>query len=252
MSSLKIIALPAFNDNYIWLLQRGNQAVCVDTGQAEPVLNYLREHNLTLAQIWVTHPHGDHTLGIAELQQHFPDCQVFGAADIQAANQRVGEGDVIEWQGLTAQVWHTAGHTAHHLSYVLQDGEQAHIFCGDTLFSAGCGRVFPDGRVDWLHHSLQRINTQPENTLLYPAHEYTAANLRFAAHIEADNADVQAALRETVAPSLPVSLAHEQRVNPFLRVHLPEVRVRVQQLAGQALVDDEAVFATLRELKNQF
>ncbi|ULJ64214.1 hydroxyacylglutathione hydrolase [Wielerella bovis] len=252
-SSLKIISLPAFDDNYIWLLTYNDEAVCVDAGQAEPVLDYVRQHNLHLVQMWTTHPHGDHTGGIAQLKRVLPDCRIFGASDIPASDEIVGEGSTITWQHFRINVWHTAGHTAHHLTYVLHDGEQTHIFCGDTLFSAGCGRVFPDGRADWLHHSLQRINRQPENTFLYPAHEYTANNLRFAAHIEPHNTDIQAALSAAQhTPTLPTTLAHERRINPFLRVHLPDVQRRVSELCGLYMQEDEAVFIALRELKNHF
>ena len=251
-SSLKIIPIPAFDNNYIWLLQSGDEAVCIDAGQASPVITYVRAHGLHLRQLWITHPHTDHTGGIADLQRAFPDMRVFGAHDI-TVDETVGEGSIIRWQNWTIQVWHTAGHTAHHLCYWLTDGTQTHLFCGDTLFSAGCGRVFPDGRADWLYHSLQRIKQQSGDTLLYPAHEYTAENLRFAVHIEPYNTDVQAAVRALNVPSLPVRLAHEWCVNPFLRTDLPDVQARVSELCGLDIRgDSEATFIALRELKNGF
>ena len=153
-----ITPIPAYTDNYIWLIQQHNQAVCIDPGEAAPVLEYLHAHGVTLAQIWITHAHGDHTAGIAELKQHFSDCLVYGAEDIPQATRIVREGDSIAWQNHRARVWHTAGHTARHRCYLLNN---QHLFTGDTLFAAGCGRVFPDSRPQWLYHSLQRIFRLP-------------------------------------------------------------------------------------------
>ncbi|MDK4650593.1 hydroxyacylglutathione hydrolase [Kingella kingae] len=253
MSSLHIVPIPALNDNYIWLLRQGNEAIAIDAGQAEPVLAYVQQHGLQLVQIWVTHHHGDHTAGIAALQAAFPRCQVFGAYDIAAATQIVQEGSQISWQNKQIDVWQIAGHTANHLAYLLRDDEQLHVFCGDTLFSAGCGRVFPDSQPEWLYRSLQRIASLPSDTLLYPAHEYTASNLRFAAHIEPNNPHIAVAqAKAACTPTLPVSLAHEQQINPFLRVHLPEVQQRVAEHCQADLVDDVAVFTALREWKNRF
>ena len=157
------------------------------------MLDYLRAHNLSPTQIWVTHQHGDHIGGITGIRQHYPDCLVFGADNIALADETVRDGSPMHWQGFRAEAWHTAGHTAEHICYLLHDGRRSHFFCGDTLFSAGCGRVF-DGTPTQLFASLQRINRLPENTLLYPAHEYTAANLRFAAHIEPHNPEIARSL----------------------------------------------------------
>lgn len=251
--NLKIVALPAFNDNYIWLLHHGREAVVIDPGQSAPVADYLLEHDLVLAQIWVTHYHADHTGGIADLQQAYPECRVLGAADIVAVTDQVGEGDVIAWQQWRADVWHTAGHTAQHLCFLLHDGAQSHLFCGDTLFSAGCGRVFPESRPEWLYASLQRIARLPDDVLLYPAHEYTASNLRFAAHVEPDNVHISAAqVQAACTPTLPTTLAHEKRINPFLRVHENAIRVNVATWAQDNLTSDEAVFVALRAWKNAF
>ena len=160
------------------------------------------------------------------------------------------EGDSIAWQNHRAHVWHTAGHTARHRCYLLNN---QHLFTGDTLFAAGCGRVFPDSRPQWLYHSLQRIFRLPDATRLYPAHEYTAANLRFAAHIEPDNPHIIAAQqRAQTIPTLPVTLAREKQTNPFLRVHLPAVQQRIRQLTQQTYDSDEDYFVALRELKNRF
>lgn len=246
------IPLPAFNDNYIWLLRHEHDALVIDPGQAEPVLAYLREHNLTLQQIWLTHHHNDHTGGVADLQAAFADVQIYGGSDIQAATHTVTDGEHITWHDWHAQVWHTPGHTEDHLSFVAKQNGQTHVFCGDTLFSAGCGRAFTQ-RPDWLYQSLQRLNTLPEHTLFYPAHEYTASNLRFAATVEPDNADIQAALNAAQnTPTLPVSLAHERRINPFLRTYITQVQQQAESFSGNCLPDEQAVFVALREWKNQF
>ena len=253
MNTLDITAIPALNDNYIWLVRHGQHALLIDPGEAEPVLDYLRAHHLSPTQIWVTHQHGDHIGGIAELQRHYPDCRVFGADNIALADEIVRDGSQMGWQGFHAEAWHTAGHTAEHICYLLHGGRHSHFFCGDTLFSAGCGRIFPHSRAEWLFQSFQRIRTLADDTLLHPAHEYTAANLRFAQYIEPDNPDIAAAAEKAACtPTLPVSLAHEKRINPFLRVHLPQVRQRAEALCGRALPSDEAVFVALRELKNTF
>lgn len=246
-----ITPLPALSDNYIWLIASRGRAVCIDPGAAEPVLAYLQQHSLQLEHIWITHHHGDHTAGIAELAAAFPQCRVSGGSDIAAADDTVGEGSLIVWQGFTAEVWHTPGHTAGHLCYLFD--KRRHVFTGDTLFSAGCGRVFPDSRPEWLYTSLTRLAALPDSTLLYPAHEYTAANLRFAAHIEPDNPHIIAAQqRAQTIPTLPVTLAREKQTNPFLRVHLPAVQQRIRQLTQQTYDSDENYFVALRELKNRF
>lgn len=251
----RITPLQAFADNYIWLIDNGREALCIDPGEAEPVLTFLDANGLNLSQIWLTHGHNDHIGGVAQLKQRFSGCRVFGAADIAVADETLSEGSVVQWQDVRAQVWHTPGHTEQHISFIAEISGSLNVFCGDTLFSGGCGRAFT-GRPDWLYRSLQRFDTLPENTLFYPAHEYTAANLRFAAHIEPDNADIQAALSaaETRAdkPTLPVDLAHERRINPFLRVHLAAVAQRVAQEYPHTDRQPENVFAALRDWKNRF
>lgn len=247
-----ITPIPAFDDNYIWLIQENNRAAVIDPGQAEPVFNYLREHALQLEQIWITHHHNDHTGGIAALKTAFPDVQIYGASDIQAATHRMQEGDTIQWHSIQAEVWHTAGHTENHLCYLAHISGSLHVFCGDTLFSAGCGRAFTQ-RPDWLYHSLTRLDTLPENTLFYPAHEYTAGNLRFAAAVEPENRDIQAALTAAHnTPTLPVTLAHERRINPFLRTRIAAVQNSASAFSGSLNNSEEAVFTALREWKNQF
>ncbi len=251
---LQIQPIPAFSDNYIWLLQQGGAAVCIDPGDAAPVLACLRQHGLQLTAIWITHHHHDHIGGVAALQAAFPDCTVFGPAGVAGVTQTVAEGDEWLLWGHAVHVWAVPGHTHNHVAYLLADETGClNVFCGDTLFSAGCGRVFCGTMAD-LYASLTRLNQLPPTTRFYPAHEYTAANLRFAAHVELDNPAVQAALAAAEhVPTLPVSLAHERAINPFLRTDQPEVAQRAQLLSGSLNpLNGAEVFAALRTLKNGF
>ncbi len=251
MHSLTVHRIAALQDNYIWLPVCNGKAVCIDPSESEPVSAFLRRQRIELEQIWITHEHHDHIGGIDALKQAFPQCTVYAADNIPAADQTVNEGSRIVWQNHTIEVWHTPGHTAQHLSYLLYGNGTQHLFCGDTLFSAGCGRVF-SGSISGLYRSLQRIVGLPENTLLYPAHEYTASNLRFAAHVEPDNGNITEAQAALHLPSLPVTLAHEKRINPFLRTRSPTVRQQAQKWAQHTLSGEEEIFAALREWKNRF
>jgi hydroxyacylglutathione hydrolase len=249
---MKITPVQALNDNYIWMIQDGNHAACVDPSDATPVLIFLVRNRLMLAQTWVTHLHYDHIGGVQSLKNGFMESPVYGEADIDVATHTVTAGTQFPFGDGLVTVWATPGHTDRHVSYLLENAEGLHVFCGDTLFSAGCGRVFT-GTIEELYDSFQRFNQLPEDTLFYPAHEYTASNLRFAEFIEPENPDIQAALRAAEdTPTLPVTLAHERKINPFLRVDLPQVRERVEELAGKRLNNGLEVFAALRELKNRF
>lgn len=252
-TNYSIKPIPAFQDNYIWLIEHQQQAICIDPGQAEPVLTVLQQHQLTLNQIWITHAHHDHTGGITKLKQHYPQCHLYGASDIKDTNETLQDNSQITWQNITITTWQTAGHTEHHLCYLANINQRLHIFCGDTLFSAGCGRAFTN-RPDWLYQSFQKLNTLPEHSLLYPAHEYTLSNLRFALSIEPNNPHIQAALKHaehTQSPTLPTTLAHERLVNPFLRCHQPSVIQAVTQKTACSATP-EAVFIALRQLKDNF
>ena len=249
---MKITPVQALNDNYIWMIQDGNHAACVDPSDATPVLVFLVRNRLMLAQTWITHLHHDHIGGVQSLKNGFMESPVYGEADIDLATHTVTAGTQFPFGDGLVTVWATPGHTDCHVSYLLENAEGLHVFCGDTLFSAGCGRVFT-GTIEELYDSFQRFNQLPEDTLFYPAHEYTASNLRFAEFIEPENPDIQAALRAAEdTPTLPVTLAHERKINPFLRGDLPHVRERVEDLVGKQLDSGLEVFAALRELKNRF
>lgn len=255
---LDISPIPAFSDNYIWLLRRqGSDLVAVvDPGDAVPVLQMLSNYQLTLGAILITHHHGDHTGGVQALKKAFPDAVVYGPAreSIAGVTHPVGEGDRVSLPGgdVDLQVMDVPGHTAGHVAYY---GEGA-LFCGDTLFAAGCGRVF-DGTMADLSASLERIAQLPADTLIYCAHEYTLDNLGFAEWVEPESEAVQRRLKETQGlraqnqPSVPSRLALELETNPFLRTQVPGVVQMAQNQAGRPLSDSAAVFELLRSWKDR-
>ena len=258
--SIHIHPIKAFNDNYIWtLINEGNkQAIVIDPGQSAPVIDYLEAHGLELTAIWTTHHHHDHIGGVAELQEHFPMTHLVAHSEHNVEqDQTIKDGSKVSAWGCNAQVWDISGHTASHVAYTLDIDGSKHCFCGDTLFSGGCGRVFT-GTIEQLYDSFKRLNGLPAETLLYPAHEYTASNMRFGLSIEPENIAIQQALlqaEEKTAqgiPTLPVTLEHERAVNVFLRTDALTVIAGVG--AKMKLADDKplTVFTALRALKNNF
>ena len=255
---MNLLALPAFDDNYIWMLHDGLRAAVVDPGDADPVNAALDAHGLQLAAILVTHHHPDHVAGIDELRPRLQG-PVYGPARerIPAPFVPLAEGDRIEVLGLRFDVIEVPGHTAGHIAYVTHDeGASPLLFCGDTLFSAGCGRLF-EGTAAQMQASLARLATLPDTTRVCCTHEYTLSNLRFAAAVEPANADVAAHLRHCEALraqqqiTLPSTLALERRINPFLRWSEPAV-VDAAVAQGAPGRDPVAVFGALREWKNRF
>lgn len=255
---MNLSALPAFTDNYIWMLDDGRDALVVDPGEAEPVRKALHERGLRLTGILVTHHHGDHTGGIDSLRP-FLEGPVWGPAAERTPEPRqaVRGGDEIQAMGLRWKVIDVPGHTAGHVAYLATDAPGAPLlFCGDTLFSAGCGRLF-EGTAAQLHASLQRLAGLPVDTRVCCTHEYTLANLRFAQAVEPGNPAIEAhrqwcdARRAAGQPTLPSTLGLEARINPFLRCSEPEVRssARARGAAGE---DPVTVFAALRAWKNEY
>lgn len=259
---MKLIALPAFSDNYLWLWQQDQQAVVVDPGDAAPVLQALADAGLKLAAILVTHHHADHVGGVRELHLA-TGAQVYGPAreEVPAPFTRVMQGDALELLGQTVQVLDVPGHTAGHVAYFLPNTQQGPVlFCGDTLFSGGCGRIF-EGTPAQMLASLDLLTSLPANTQVCCAHEYTLSNLRFALAVEPSNTDLQTYTaqcqqrRAQGVPTLPTLLGTELQINPFLRARHLHVRHAVAQHAGLSALeqtDDVAVFAALREWKNDF
>ncbi|MFW5723360.1 MAG: hydroxyacylglutathione hydrolase [Halochromatium sp.] len=263
---LTIEPIPAFEDNYIWLLQRPETASCavVDPGEAAPVIERLRRDGRRLEAILVTHHHGDHIGGLAELRRRWPQAEVVGPQDrrIPGLTRVVADGDRVRLAGferaldravresgpdqaraeragdaIELEVMAVPGHTATHIAYRTDDC----LFCGDTLFAAGCGRVF-DGTVEDLAASLRRIAALPARTRCYCAHEYTLANLGFAA---AERRRAQG------RPTVPTTLAEELAVNPFLRTTEPAVIAAAERFAGRPLEGQTPVFSALRRWKDE-
>jgi hydroxyacylglutathione hydrolase len=257
---IAIIPIPAFADNYIWLLRQGTTAVVVDPGDAAPVLTYLAGEGLTLTAILATHHHGDHVGGNTALLAQF-SAPVFGPAreTIPGRTQAVAGGDVVNVPGLpvTLRAFDIPGHTAGHIAYFGEIDGQPSLFCGDTLFAAGCGRLF-EGTPQQMWTSLSTLAQLPAATRVYCGHEYTLANLRFALAVEPANADIRArqareqAKRDRSEPTLPSTIDLERATNPFLRAKIPAVRAAAEAHAGHRLADDVETFATLRAWKNAF
>lgn len=255
---LKVHAVPAFNDNYIWLIQPENSSkvMIVDPGDAVPVIKALKTKSLQPAAILITHHHADHIGGVTELLARYP-VPVFGPAGeaIPAITHALTAGSNLRLHPdfPPFEVLDTPGHTAGHICY-LTEGK---LFCGDTLFAGGCGRLL-GGTAPDLFQSLQQLSALPADTQIYCAHEYTQANLRFAGAVEPDNPDLQqrirdtSALRQAAQPTVPSSIALELATNPFLRSQQPKIKRAAELFAGRPLADAQAVFTTLRSWKDQF
>jgi len=255
---MKLLALPAFADNYVWMLHDGQHAVVVDPGDAAPVEAALASRGLHLAGILVTHHHADHVGGVDELRDRHR-APVWGPAGerIPEPYQPVAEGDVVAVLGRRFAVLDVPGHTAGHVAYLeLDAGDAPLLFCGDTLFSGGCGRLF-EGTPAQMHASLSRLAALPGGTRVCCTHEYTLSNLRFAAAVEPTNAALSAytdacrARRAAGEPTLPSTIATERAVNPFLRCTAPAV-VEAARAHGAPAGDEVAVFAALRGWKDGF
>lgn len=254
-----VLHVRAFEDNYIWLIRGVSQShvALVDPGDAGPVLHELAVRALTPVAILLTHHHGDHTGGVADLLRRFPGIAVYGPAleGIAGITQPLDDGDTVRLPdlGVEFSVMHLPGHTRGHIAYY----GHGWLFCGDTLFSAGCGRLF-EGTAEQMHHSLSRLAALPGETLVYCAHEYTLANLRFARVVEPENTAIADYFREVESlraqkmPSVPSTLARECQVNPFLRSRAQAVRAAAERQAGRPLPDEVSVFAAIRMWKDGF
>ncbi|MBN8449065.1 MAG: hydroxyacylglutathione hydrolase [Candidatus Accumulibacter sp.] len=250
-----VIRIPAFKDNYIWLLRKGASAAVVDPGDARPVLDLLDREGLSLASILVTHHHADHQGGVAELLAHYP-AEVFGPAaeSITGLSRPLSGGETVRIAACDVefQVIAVPGHTLGHIAYY----GAGCLFCGDTLFAGGCGRLF-EGTAAQMADSLARLAALPDETGVYCGHEYTQANLRFALAVEPGNRRLQSRVNEVARArasglaTVPSTMAIEKASNPFLRCGEPEVAASARRRAPAA-ADEVAVFAALREWKNSF
>lgn len=259
---LTITPIPAFSDNYIWCLHDQHNAIAVDPGDAAPLRDYLRAHGLSLRALLITHHHPDHIGGIAELAQEWPQLAVFGPHNpkISGITTALREGDTVDLLGVQFAVLEVPGHTLDHIAFVTTNSATDHtpplLFCGDTLFAAGCGRLF-EGSPAQMLTSLQKLATLPASTRIHCTHEYTLSNLKFAHTVEPDNADTTQRLAAVTAQraaqqvTLPSDLATELATNPFLRSN--QASVRRAALAREPEVSSDAeIFAVIRRWKDQF
>ena len=255
-NDLIIEPINAFTDNYIWCVYSPStrRALVVDPGQSEPVKDFLSSHQLQLETILITHHHYDHTDGVSALRQAFP-AKVYGPTQspFQQADYLLGDKDTISVLGLTFDIIQVPGHTLDHIAYY--NADEHILFCGDTLFLAGCGRVF-EGTMGQMHASLQRLASLPPETLVYPTHEYSLANLTFAQTVEPDNTAIHSLTdkckqqRMAAEPTLPTSIGQELQVNPFLRCQEAAVIAAANHYRPGSQKDPLEVFARLREWKN--
>ncbi|MDB6443698.1 hydroxyacylglutathione hydrolase [Pseudomonas sp. 21TX0197] len=254
---IQISALPAFTDNYIWLLQDHTSRRCavVDPGDATPVQAWLEAHpGWVLSEIMVTHHHHDHVGGVQALKSA-TGARVYGPAseNIPARDVPLEDNDRISVLDLDFDVYAVPGHTLGHIAYY----HRGLLFCGDTLFAAGCGRLF-EGTPQQMHRSLGRLAALPEDTLVYCTHEYTLSNLKFAAAVEPDNPDIAARLEKVTRQrhdgviTLPSTLALEKLTNPFLRTTETSVKQKADERNGQRNGTPSEVFAALRAWKDKF
>jgi hydroxyacylglutathione hydrolase len=259
---LRISPIPCFSDNYIWCIHNSvspNEVYVVDPGDALESLRYLTQHNLTLCGILVTHWHPDHVGGIDALTASFPSIPVIGpkSEKIPMVTHCVQDGDTISVFDQNINIIATPGHTLEHIVYFIAESHQ--LFCGDTLFSAGCGRMF-EGTPSLFTESLKKIGQLPDDTLIYCAHEYTLQNLEFAKTVESNNQDIlnyyanTQKLRAENTMTLPSTLGVEKKINPFLRLTQPNMlsQLTAMDKLSPTHTNTSDTFKVLREWKDNF
>ena len=256
---MNIQSIKAYSDNYIWLITTNEGNLVIDPGEASPVISYMQQHSLGLTDILITHHHYDHVGGVIELKKDITG-KVIGPQNnqIEGLDEQVIQGMVVESCGLKFDVIEIPGHTLDHIAYYLVDPQQPILFCGDTLFSGGCGRVF-EGTHEQMYQSLEKLKALPDNTLVYSAHEYTLANLKFAKEVEVNNFYISEYIEvcqkkvELDFPTLPSSIAIEKKVNPFMRCTETPLRQSIsEKMLNSKTASDSEIFAYLREWKDSF
>ncbi len=247
--STEVIPICALQDNYIWMFMDAmtRMAWIIDPGDAKPVLEALEKYNLQLSGIFITHHHHDHSGGVKDLLRKYSSIPVYGSylSPLSFITDRIKEGDEISCSNIILKAIEIPGHTLDHTAYVGNHW----LFSGDTLFSIGCGKIF-EGTADQMYRSLQKLSALADETKVFCGHEYTLANLRFAEHIEPDNASIKEKIRVITKPTLPSTIAEEKKLNPFLRCKDAAIIKAVENYANQTLDTPVKVFAKLREWKN--
>ncbi len=254
LSFMNILPLPAFTDNYIWLIEKNGKATVVDPGDSKVVKNYLKEKNLKLENILITHHHFDHTGGVEQLKESY-ECNVYGPYDspFKGVEIKLKEDDEILVHGSTFKVIEVPGHTLDHIAYYSE--EQSTLFCGDTLFSGGCGRIF-EGTPNQMYESLSKLSALDLSTKIYCTHEYTQSNLNFAIKVEPGNKNLVEyknkidKKRSNNEISLPTDLSLEKNINPFLRSHVVEIKENIEDFAKISHPSDLETFTAVRSLKD--
>ena len=259
---MEITALPAFSDNYIWLLHRSGSERCavVDPGDGQVVRDYCEAHDLVLSDILITHHHSDHVGGVKALLDRY-DAHVWGPANerIPCRETALKQGDEVslDYLGVTLSVLDVPGHTAGHIAYFAESEVKPLLFCGDTLFAGGCGRLF-EGTPEQMWNSLQSLAALPDDTQVYCAHEYTLDNLRFAATVEPNNGDLQTrivaakATRADGKPTVPTEIGLELATNLFMRADQPDVAQAAARRVARELDSATQIFAVIRHWKDNF
>lgn len=250
--------IKAFDDNYIWLLKNGQQALVVDPGLAQPVLDFLEQNKLELTAILNTHHHADHVGGIEELLTHYPKAQVWGPESQSLTTIHCKSGDTVEpLPGFEFRCIEIPGHTLDHIAFFNNHEEQPFVFCGDTLFAGGCGRMF-EGTAEQMHSSLEKLASLPGNTLVYCAHEYTLANLEFAAVVEPNNPELEQRIAQAIQkraeliPTVPSELTLELATNPFMRCRQSSIQKAASQRSKAVVSNPSDTFAIIRKWKDTF
>jgi hydroxyacylglutathione hydrolase len=253
---INIEPIKAFNDNYIWLATTNEGSIVIDPGEAHKTIKYLKENDLNLDAILITHHHFDHTGGIEDMLK-FRNVDVYGPVNnIPSINKQLRDGNLFSVIGIDFKIIEIPGHTLDHIAFFSENNGNPVLFCGDTLFSSGCGRVF-EGTFEQMHKSILKLKSLPANTKIYSGHEYTQSNLKFAMEVEPLNQklisrynDVQDLLNKGI-PTLPTTLELELEVNPFLRCHAREVQNSVVKQFNTSNHEDE-IFKALRQWKDNF
>ena len=253
---VKIESIEAFTDNYIWLVTTNEGSIVIDPGESSNIINLVHKNQLDLKAILVTHHHFDHTGGIEEIISHCP-VDVFGPFNnIQTIRKKLKGGDILNVIGIEFEIIEIPGHTLDHIAFYSENNGRPILFCGDTLFAAGCGRVF-EGTYEQMFESLIKLKNLPTNTNIYCGHEYTLSNLRFAKEVEPFNKDILSRynkvlkLREKGTPSVPSSLSTELKTNPFLRCDNKEVQENISS-KFKITKENKEIFKALRSWKDNF